>query len=323
MANTASPISENKYGRSSFIFSPGRYHINGEAQPVVISKSRKLLEGCCEEQRFRENGAAIHSCNFIPPTATSTNSGDPRRPFRVAKVVCLDSRLSSNCMRRYPQEPTAVCPYVKVVGDYMDLIKNNVDVFYNSYPHIKNLIDELIPAIIGNTQGWEKPEILRNMTLLCQWKNFNRNCDYWAFEDEGKALQNLMIYQLFIYLVFGEITPNEVHGSFRIGKTHNALVVMDSNNEKSHSELEQYIFEQVKNHNIRLGRCHRVLVIGNTRNEQGFRSSRGSLLEQVKAGSFLDTPIYYNPSRRLMDDLDGCCDVDDLNQRTMRRLGEA
>ncbi len=322
MANTATPIVGTKYGRSSFIFSTGRYYINGEAQPVVISKSRQILEGCCEEQRFRENGAAIHSCNFIPPTATSSNPADPRRPFRVAKVLCLESRLSSICLRRYPKEPTAVCPYVKVLGDYTDLIKNNVDLFYDTYPHVKKWIKQIVPVIIGNAQKWEKNEILRNIILLCQWKKFNINCDYWNFEAEGKALESLIIYQLLIYLAFGEISPNEVHGSFRLGQTHNALLVMDSNNEKSHPELRQYITDEIKNKRIRLGRCHRVLVIGNTRNEQGYRSTRGSLLEQAKPGSYIDTPIYYNPSRRLMDDLDNCKDIRDLNQRIIRRLEE-
>jgi len=315
MANTASPDGIT-YGQSAFIYPRRDEPLNQLPRHTATSKKRQYLSGC-GERRFRENGPVIHSVQYVPPTATSGCSGDPRDIFREAKLLCLDNRLSLICSRRWPLTATAICAYSKVIGDYLDRAWSEL-----SSEELSDLTDvyrEKLQRLVIIMRSDNSDKIKNKMALLCRWDGYSDNCDTWEFNNEGKAIENLVREQSIFSIAYDSFeSEKSFHGVFSINDSHYALMMIDGNQQKGHIELEREIAEGINSGSISPKRVDSLVVIGNTFQEQAFR--RHSLLGKPQPGSITDVRLTYIPSSSIMTDLNECLDLADLTQRINKRL---
>lgn len=317
MANTASPDGI-RYGQSAFIY-PGRNEsLKQLARHTATSKKREFLSGCVE-RRFRENAPVIHSVHYVPSTATSGCSGDPRDIFREAKLLCLDNSLSLICSRRWPLTETAICAYSKVLGDYLDRASSDLEKSSEGLSDLRAVFRDNINRLVTIMRGNNSDKIKNKMKLLCRWDSYSDNCDNWEFDNEGRALENLVREQSIFSIAYDSFESEKLyHGVFSVNDRHHALMMIDGNQQKGHIELEREIAEGIKSGSISPKRVDSLVVIGNTFPEQVFR--RHSLLGQPQPGSITDVPMTYIPSSNILTDVSECFDLVDLTQRINKRL---
>ncbi|WP_378957055.1 hypothetical protein [Pelosinus sp. sgz500959] len=319
MANTASPINSSDYGQSSFIYRDGPYGLSTLPRPTVISKERHGLQGC-GEQRFRENNPVIHTVYFVPPTATAGRSGDPRIPFKEAKLICLDADLSVCCPKRWPVVATAVDPYVKTFGDLLDTSEIYLRRF-SQQTSIAEGLSQYIEQTIMQSRNFTNSVIYEKMLLLCRWESFKaKECDSWKSDVEGISTSNLIRNQALLSLAFDDFNINgKYHGNFNINDIHNILIVADGHQQKSHCELEEEIRTSIDEGEICISRCDQVVVIGHTTPEWVYR---GSLMGEPEIGQFTDQPrIRYIPSSKIISILGDIDNTEQLNQFLGKELG--
>lgn len=317
MANTASELKSRWFGQSSFIFSSGRYtSYNEEPLPVIISKTREILKAGCEERRFRENGPVIHACYFNPPTSVVGHPGDARSPFSQVKLTSLSSEYTFRCQKRWPCTCSSVSAYVKVIGDLLDIVQEQLKNYPTEFPLFKELLFQGIEEAINQSRQFDEQNIKKTMKLLCKWSEYNCNCDLWIYEKEGIALENLTKAIASFSVIFGNLQLSENYHSIFCAAGINGLIIM---NGKYHSKMASKLNEDIAVGEIASGTVDRIVGIGFTETVQGYVG--GSLLELGESGSFIDPPrIIYIPSHHLICDMENAQSLEDVKQSFLKRL---
>lgn len=319
MANSASNDGHT-YGNSSFVFhnwaSFRLQHANNnfDPQPTFTMLSRRNLRNCFEA-RLRKNRPAVHAVEVVLPFATSDTAGEDHYPLRRAVIHPIDG-IARNGDPRYPNPPSPVCAYKKVLSDYLDDMKH-ANTFEGSLLSTQLGANKVDAEAIFQEEHrkcltWDKYTAKRVFKKLCRWTGHCDDCDRWKLELEGNSLDFLLSMRSILrYADFNITEPTDFHGDISLNAKLYSTLIADFGMTSKFRDLLEELDGAYANKNL--------LVIATNRQlyplPWKFSSPRGQALNFTNA-----EPIFVNMTD-MLNTMRGIRNKSELKDNVLSLIG--
>lgn len=201
--------------------------------------------------QFRMKSECIHSIELALPFSINDRF-NVIRPCLQAKIHSIDGSIINNDPR-YPNPPSEVCGYCKVVNDFIDEngTNNSINIAIEG-----TFFDEIYKYILNDNilkfRNITREDAIRIFNSFFKYSNYNdykENCDYWNLSIEGDILNRFISFLSVLEAVKFNIKATSIfHGRMIISSiTYDLLITYIVNKEKENiaDTFRQLLFDSM------------------------------------------------------------------------------